>query len=282
MKKLSLIFLLIFFVCSPIVLAQRVNSGLAVQVSTRFMENIKRQDPSVAYIKQNTIGNHLCLYEVVFNDSSWCIVPADMGVDPILAYGFERASSDDLPEAFQKLIEWYKVQLDTIIYYDSINGVTHPLWTQLLDTKNYFDYTIGDSLLDMTGRGKLCWKQGTNNDNGCSPSYNQDCPSTLINCYKCYHEPVGCAAVALGEIMWYWRWPESSIYDWDGMPSKLRNTTEQDSASNLSKFLFNCGGLVNMTYACTGSFSTSDNIVEALNNRLNYKGAHKLYKSDWI
>ena len=151
----------------------------------------------------------------------------------------------------------------------------------MLESKYSSDYIVGGSLLDMTGRGRLCWSQGKNYDNGCSPSYNQDCPSTIIDCYACYHEPVGCAAVALGEIMWYWRWPESSEYNWDSMPSKLRNTTANDSASVLSRFLRECGEAVGMTYACTGSFATMDNIVDALINRYGYHGSHKIYKSDW-
>lgn len=261
--------------------SQTVSTDVAILISTRFMGNIKRNIPEVSYVDHKAIGNHVCLYEVVFNDSSWCIVPADMNVDPILAFGLERSNTDDLPEAFVKLIEWYKAQLDTMSYSIIDITETHPLWSRLLDNRYFENYDIGDILLDMTGRGKLCWGQGKNHDSGCSPSYNQDCPSSLLNCYACDHEPVGCAAVALSEIMWYWRWPESSEYDWDGMPSKLKNSTDSDSASKLTRFLRECGESVNMTYACTGSFATMDNIASALTDRYNYKSSHKIYKSDW-
>lgn len=277
MKRL----LFALLMCSLDAFAQHVSLDVAIQVSTNHMRNIKRATPEVSYVNYKAIGNHLCLYEIVFNDSSWCFVPADMSVGPILAYGFTRSGNDNIPEAFLKLIEWYTAQLDTIIYYDLNKGVTHPSWEFMLESKYSSDYIVGGSLLDMTGRGRLCWSQGKNYDNGCSPSYNQDCPSTIIDCYACYHEPVGCAAVALGEIMWYWRWPESSEYNWDSMPSKLRNTTANDSASVLSRFLRECGEAVGMTYACTGSFATMDNIVDALINRYGYYGSHKIYKSDW-
>lgn len=272
---------LLLFLFSLTVYAQQVNTDIAINISTKYMGSIRRNTPELSHVEFKTINNHICLYEVVFNDSSWCIVPADMRVDPILAFGFERTNIDDLPEAFVKLIEWYKAQLDTIIYSTIDTTEAHPLWARLLDNRYSENYNIGDSLLDMTGRGNLCWKQGKNNDGGCSPSYNQDCPSTLIDCYKCYHEPVGCAAVALGEIMWYWRWPESSEYDWEGMPSKLINSTSPESASKVTRFLRECGESVNMTYACTGSFATMDNIVSALTDRYNYKSSHKIYKSDW-
>lgn len=278
MKKIIIVLLLF----SSTAFAQHVSTDIAIKVSTLHMRNTKRSDLSLSYVNQMFIDRHLCLYEVVFDDSSWCIIPADMKAAPILAYGFQRKTIEGWPDSFLKLIEWYKSQIDTIIYYCTDSIKTHPSWAKLVDSKQSGNYIVGDSLLDMTGRGQLCWQQGKNNDNGCTPSYNQDCPTSLPSCYSCSHYPVGCAAVALGELLWYWRWPtDSDQHDWDAMPSRIRNTSALDSASKVSKFLKECGESVNMTYQCSGSFAIMNNIVNALYTTYNYKGAHKLKKTDW-
>ena len=116
MKRL----LFALLMCSLDAFAQHVSLDVAIQVSTNHMRNIKRATPEVSYVNYKAIGNHLFLYEIVFNDSSWCFVPADMSVGPILAYGFTRSGNDNIPEAFLKLIEWYTAQLDTIIYPKSV------------------------------------------------------------------------------------------------------------------------------------------------------------------
>ena len=276
MKKILLAFLL--YASSAI--AQSVSEDTAIQVAYNYMTNLIK-DNLIEHVEKKYKGDNLCLYKIIFNDSSWCLVSADMRVEPILAFGFDQKQEEDIPESFIKLIEWYKSQIDSIIKYDTGKNKRQIMWTDLISGKNQPEYVVGRALLDITGRGQLCWKQGKNNDGGCIPSYNQDCPSTIFDCYKCYHKPVGCAAVALGEILWYWRWSTIRAYDWDQMPSKLKNTTSLDSASVLTSYLRQCGESVNMAYRCTGSYATMDNIVSSLVDSHGYYSAHKIYKSDW-
>ena len=107
-----------------------------------------------------------------------------------------------------------------------------------------FIFTLSNSfsqdvfkLLDLP-KGYPIWKQAKNNDNGdsyaqCDPSYNKLTPYTDIN-DNCDHSPLGCGAIAMGEIMYYWEWPLN--YNWNNIPFQLLHTTPYDEYTEIQKY----------------------------------------------
>lgn len=90
-------------------------------------------------------------------------------------------------------------------------------------------YVPGAMLLLKDGNYPY-WGQSENNDGDCNPSYNYYCPSGFSG-DPCDRTAVGCAAVALGQVMYRWNWPYLSSYrlvDWDKMPAKLKNGDPTD------------------------------------------------------
>ena len=73
---------------------------------------------------------------------------------------------------------------------------------------------VVDDLLTDDSRGKVQWGQSFNNADfelkGESPIYNKFAPSGLQSsgCNATKRKPIGCASVAMGQLMWYWKFPE--------------------------------------------------------------------------
>jgi len=128
------------------------------------------------------------------------------------------------------------------------------------------------------------WSQDMNNDGGCTPSYNAYCPTGSGSGCDCDRKPAGCGAVAMGQIMWYWQWPQNSsyrTYNWGLMPSELTNSSTTAEGEEVAHLLKDCGDASNMTYWCSGSWTTVNEIEDALKNKFNYKGVKKHIKNDW-
>lgn len=242
-------------------------------------------------------GETLCLYNVRRVDGSWCIVSADKRLPPILAYGFNSNNSDnDKPEALLDIIEWYKECVDSLARKRMGNISENSEWGLLINqTKSIIPYTNGDSLLDRVRNKKLSWGQEYNNSGTCSPSYNQLCPDEdawicpfpYTGECNCGRKPVGCGAVAMGQLMWYWRWPRQSsfrTYYWEVMPPALydySNGTTSIEAENVTRMLSDCGEAADMNYCCGGAFAWWDNIRYAMGNEFGYNSASLRMYVDW-
>jgi len=175
------------------------------------------------------------------------------------------------------------------------------MWNQLTveeDSKNSMlrsssipnsgTYSPGRILLNVPGRGEVAWGQVRNNNGGCNPSYNGKIDKKWYsglsgNCDdSCDRPPAGCGAVAMGQLMWYWQWPKSSkyrTYNWNQMPFRLVNASTSTQGDEIGNFLRDCGSASDMTYYCSGSFTTS--IGAALRDVFNYQATRIVYRSSW-
>lgn len=105
------------------------------------------------------------------------------------------------------------------------------------------------------------------------------------------HTPVGCGAVAMGQVMRYWRFPTtgtgshsynsdygtlsanfgSTTYHYENMPDELSTTYHPDSCVEaIATLLYHCGIAVNMYYNPFASGTYSDDIVLAFSLYFRY------------
>ncbi|MBP7850967.1 MAG: C10 family peptidase, partial [Lentimicrobiaceae bacterium] len=113
----------------------------------------------------------------------------------------------------------------------------------------------------------------------------------------CGHALVGCAAVAMGQIVKFWNFPprgsgshsytHSSLgtisatfnlaYDWANMPNSLTS-----SSTHADELLFHCGVTLNMNYGIGESSAFSEDVPGALIDHFYYKttASHK-YRSNY-
>lgn len=274
-------------------IAQPVSREMVEIVARNHFKQYYEQPFVVGSVREYYRNTTLCLYKVQMTSGVWCIIPSDMRIRPVLAFGTSAMEESDPPEAFLDLLDWYKKEVDTIINHCGESIPTCTQWQELLDqNRSPLHYSIGDSLLDMVRGTVLAWGQGYNNSGTCSPSYNMACPDenewTCPFVYtgecNCGHKPVGCGAVAMGQIMWYWQWPRKSCYReylWEKMLPALYYTTDVDDAMLVAKFLSDCGEAVGMIYCCAGAFTYFSSIASGFRNTFEYKNATFYKYSEW-
>ena len=217
---------------------------------------------------------------VVNSNIGWAIMSTDSRVQPILAYSTSsEIFNDDMPDALQDLILSY----NTSIQYVKDSMITlpeHPQWTTLLE------YDANDSVM-IKSMQQVRWNQSFNNSGTCSPSYNQYCPAFFSpSCGRTY---VGCTAVAMGQIMWHYKWPSSALvpdtifpggiqgrgrrfhsYDWDFIPPALYSYSSHKEADMLATFLRDCGYAAEMEYKSRGSGASLDEALKAFCDFFSY------------
>ena len=118
--------------------------------------------------------------------------------------------------------------------------------------------------------------------------YNSLCPA--MGKVPCGHAEVGCVAVAMGQIMHYWRYPEigwgshsynnsglqltadfgNTVYDWDHMPDSLTESSSETEINAIATLLYHCGVSVDMKYTSNGSGADSGVVPNALIRYFNY------------
>lgn len=276
-----------------------VSSRYAIEIGESFLQNILNECPQTmqysAYSSAEcTQYNRFPNLYFITTYNGWVIVSSDTRVQPILAYSVATDSLDigNVPDALHYLLQDYNQSIQYV--KDSVpdnDTYTHPQWEQIrlnsLTTEN-----VAVLLKRCT---QVLWNQDCNNDNHCSPAYNQLCPTFYTP--RCGHTYAGCTAVAMAQIMWYYQWPYSAYvpnsispegvpsdakhdqwYDWEIMPPALYSTTSQKAATMVATLLRDCGYAAKMTYRANGSGARLADARDALVNTFGYSPDIKFRK----
>lgn len=269
--------------------ANPIDKEIAQKAAVNFMSNKIENTPIILNVISEDLNGQISFYVVNFQTGGWVMVSADNSAVPVLSYSLygEYKLEDEKPEAFVELTTNYKEQIAYSKSLKSSNIEISSKWDFLLNedkSKSLKSYTPGNQLLNVPGRGHIEWKQTSNNDGGCTPAYNTFCPSKDDNDCTCDRKPAGCAAIAMGQIMWYWQWPQSSsyrTYNWGLMPNMLTNSSSISEGDEVAHLIKDCGDATDMTYWCSGSWTSVNKTVDAFKNVFNYKGVMKYVKKDW-
>ena len=273
MKRIYLLSIAILglYLCS---MATPVDQATAKAVASKFM---------------STSNVHLtCTYRTesdatalfVFNTSDgFVIVSADDCETPIIGYSHEgHFNPNDVPMQLEAYLQDFvaRIQYGIENHVDA-DEITAKQWELVK--------TIGR--LNESKSAKAVEPLLTENwEQGCL--YNSLCPE--IGKVPCGHAEVGCVAVAMGQIMHYWRYPETgwgshsynntgfqlsadfgnTTYDWDHMPDSLTDNSTDAEIEAVATLLFHCGVSVEMKYQSNGSGADSGDVPDALIRYFNY------------
>lgn len=216
----------------------------------------------------------------------WVIVSADSRTaSDILAYSRDgHFSWQDAPDNVRSMLQSYRQQISTL---DSDDGDT-------------VDIMPGNPVI-----GPLIATQW-----GQDSPYNNDCYSEEFK-YGSFsytrHTLVGCVALAMAQIMNYWRWPDcgthshfdlrmpsqrvdfsQSVYDWDNMKNSYSHSyrvdevpdyTEEQAAA-VAKLCFDCGVAVDMLYGYDGSMAFSEFVPGAMSAFFKYDSGCRYVSRD--
>ncbi len=286
--KRNLILILLLFQLA-IGWANPIDVETAQRVAINFMSTKVGMTLVVKNLLTEEYNGDVAYYVVNFHDGGWVMVSADNAAVPVLGYSLsgEYYIEDEKPDGFNELTSSYKEEIASAKVLKSSSIEFSSKWEELLNEsklKSSSSYTAGTNLLNVAGRGQVQWRQATNNYGGCTPAYNAYCPTGSKEGCKCGRKTVGCGAVAMGQIMWYWQWPQSSsyrTYNWQLMPYRLTNSSTTAEGEAIAHLLKDCGNAADITYWCSGSWTTTNKIVDAFKDKFKYKGVKKHLKTDW-
>ncbi len=285
MRKLLLIAALLFAATS--VMAGNVDLLTAQTKAANFLKSKAPQGrlmtsaPTVKWTHEvkNSSNASLAAYYIVNTDKGYVIIAGDDRSREILAYGEGTLTNlNDLPEAVQYFLDIYQKQMEYL--------QAHP---GMMPQKFYKNRGVSVEPMLQTE-----WSQGK--------PYNMKTPKKGYGSDP--YCKVGCAAVALGQVMRYWEYPTTSpalpgytcptsgyvledlpeyTFDWANMLNYYRSSTDQYTEAQLdavSWFLRYVGQAETMDYALDQSGAPRENIMDALQT-FGYLDARVIEKIDF-
>ena len=289
MKKFIL---LVLIFCAASAFGQDVSQSIAVDVANQYYQKVKNDNVNERISKIRTANRsrndrvpelvspsgRASMWLVPVEDG-WVLVSTNTKTTPILAHyrTDQKPEYDQLAPGEKYLLEWYE---QSIAYandscplckrnekWDSFQKEQSQNNTQLRSDTAVFLPLV--TLWGQTGNNSIFTPD-------CDKSYNKFCPvENAPN--QCNKAAVGCVAVAIAQIMAYWKWPyganvpialgssetEYKFFDWNKMPYAIQNFTNNTKVNAVTEFLRDCGYLVNMNYGVE-SFADVDDAIDAL------------------
>ena len=268
-RYFSVILLLVDFVVVSFGQAQ-ISRAEAVKAS---VNTLKRNNPNKATLSEDSVdsvfkmvrnGNTL-LYEVLFSSGERVLLSGHRGCQPVLGFFDINTASlppysifsdnGEIPNGMKTIVWQYADQID-YCFLNAVGMHYREQWDSLLR-----DYDVGKTVATViipplltTEWGQQCSNDATNPD---TYAYNARLDTNPIpGCMRCL---AGCGAVAMAQILKYWKSPTSVPfncihYSWVDMPDKLikngnpNYVNQRDAVSTLIK---HCGMISNTNY-CSG------------------------------
>lgn len=230
--------------------AQSVTPDEAAAVATSFFQSQGKQLSRTAHT--TTRNGHNLLYIFDANDS-YVVVSGDKRTPPILAFSDHQQyqPGEVIPPA-QMWLDHYANQIEEL--QQSPTGTEHPAWNHILSQRAL--PRNGEAIAPLTHSH---WSQ--------EEYYNYYCPRDYAGPNnRCV---TGCVATAMGQLMYYFRWPHTGIgsysyvdENYGEQSADFGNTTYDYSAmcddpvainTEISKLIYHCGVGVDMHYGVNGS-----------------------------
>lgn len=301
--KINLIMINCFlFVIMPAFAQRQVSIDEATNAAIRSLNrnnyNAKPVLTKSTVSKINSVKNEkndTLLYEVVFADGQGVLLSGHKSCLPVLGY-YDASNGisvfdEDAPAGLKALLYGYEQQIRASFEQKTTYSMYATEWSKLQNNdtidSNYLDSKSTRALtatIKVAPLIKTAWAQRYSADGVCD-AYNHyvteidsDCNNSTCTSKKC---PAGCGAVAMAQIMNYWKYPVydasygAEQYDWCNMPDRLRSYSSKYEKERhaIARLIKDCGVASNTRYCFVGgcqSMSFIDNIRDALVNKFNY------------
>lgn len=279
---IRILFLILFIlICTTGKTQQQVSMSEAriAAVNTMIYNRQMYSESDIDTVHLYISGIDTMLYEVKFNDNHSVLLSGSKACQPILGYNFsydDETALDkfgDIPPGLQFMIQEYIDQIELCFANDTITLWHATDWANLMTySKNGNEVNDVVSPLITTK-----WGQDISNDGYDCHAYNHYIYSTdnSCNCSGDHHCPAGCTAVAMAQIMYYWKCPVyhafygPNQFDWCNMPDSLMTFSPNYDKEReaVARLLQKCGDRINTHYCVLGtcnSLAWPSNVREAL------------------
>ncbi len=240
-------------------IAYKVSRTVAVESSPQHLRSTF-DTLNTLTVKDSLNRNTLYIVNYRYGtDSAAVIVSGDMRMDPVLAeipHVFK--TTDTLPFG---LAEWISCMVDVIsdlrTITDTFDVNVGARWTGYINpgVPNCGAMSVTDELGPlMTTR----WGQSCLFFNTYAPDAN--CSGNTVDCED--KVPIGCYAVAIGQVMRYHEYPAS----YDGYSFDYLTMPNTNGNENVGRLLFEIAQEARTNWGCDGSGATDNNAVKTFKN----------------
>lgn len=271
--------------------ARPIDLETAEAIAIKFMGASDLQ-PVATY----TINRNIPTFYVFNTSDGFVIVSADDCETPIIGYSREsRFDPNNVPVQMQEYLQDFVVRIQYgIENHIAADEVTAKQWKLVRTTGRLNDHKSAQVVEPLLTE---MWHQGC--------LYNSLCP-TMTG--PCDHAEVGCVAVAMGQIMHYWKYPTTgfgthsytnlgitlsadfgnTLYDWDHMPDSLTESSSETEVNAVATLLYHCGVSVDMYYTQNGSGANSGDVPEAMvryfsySKKIHFEKRSKYNDEEWL
>ena len=202
--------------------------------------------PSSKMINNPFLGEgHEAFYLCTAKGCGAIILSGDERMGRVLAYlDAEDCNTNNLPPGMVDLLQLYA--RNYLTKKNDVNLMTTPPKRGFMEVG---DTTVVGPLITSK------WGQGW--------PYNKDCPHTWVSVVA------GCVAVAMSQIMNYYKWPTDS-FDWDNILDYYDSNSTAEQRAAVAKLVHECGVAVEMHYGTAVSVANTHNVPTALKNVYGY------------
>jgi hypothetical protein len=284
MKRTFLLYFAIFVLLLSST-ARPIGLQTAQSIAAKFMATNDLQLAATYQTKSNTTAFY------IFNTADgFVIVSADDCETPIVAYSHEgRFNPNNIPVQMEDYLQDFVARMQYgIENHVAADELTARQWELVKATGRINESKSIKAVAPLLTEK---WHQGCR--------YNSLCP-TMSG--PCGHAEVGCVAVAMGQIMHYWKYPAmgwgshsysnagttlsanfgNTTYDWEHMPDSLTDASTEAEIEAVATLLYHCGVSVDMYYTINGSGANSNDVPNALRRYFNYSRlAHREKQSNY-
>lgn len=246
--------------------------NISIEKAHQVVSNLLAQNNKTSYSidsysldSENNIDN---FYIFNLNPSGFVLVSSNLKIIPILGYSFEHnIDFDNLPPQLDSIINSYKQNIQSVVTSNTESSeYVNNLWNKYLNDENL----VRDNR-DVSPLITANWNQ--------SGQWNNQCPGEAL---------VGCVAVAMGQVMYYWKNPVqpegyAQYYDVDFGPIGVNfeeytynydNMFDDNATEDSQRLLYHAGVAVNMDYSYSGSGASvcweEPSAQGALSNHFNF------------
>ena len=266
--------------CSFYAMGQNVTESLAIKMANAYYQEVKlsRGDTTMVIpTKDVRVPERFSLLGkadmwLVPIEDGWILLSSSIKVAPILAHiqSKERPIYEDFPPAAKELLNIYEEKIAYVNEHETDFNVDQR-WLDVAYSDTQTNRTAASTMTEVTLPLNVHWGQTKSLANSCDKAYNKFCPYVYAP-EQCNKAAAGCVAVAIAQIMWYWKWPyaayvpttvggsttELKFYDWSKMPSKIDNNTTIDKVDMIAGFLRDCGYSLDMDYGISSGAYDND------------------------
>ena len=284
-------FILFVLLIPAMLSAKTLTKNEAVTLGTRaFQQKAQRICPEAASYSLKScdyVRGGGALYMVVLHfDHGFLLLSAEDAVMPVLAYDFDNdLDLDNLAPGVESLLSQYRDEIAAVRRADAApSEAVANAWRELRHpSRDVTTETVVSPLITAKWNQNKYYNYYSPQDEDSPGGYDGKVPN-------------GCVAVAMAQILYYYRYPENGAashtnytsygsyyvnfaqqhYNYEAMADQLHFYNNE-----VAKLIFHCATAVNMNYGSDGSGAYSQDVPDALSTYFRYNNdSHFRHKYD--